>query len=46
MFFFFFCNKSVLFTNIPLNETIDVCINKVLQETFINEYLKMIFVIY
>ena len=39
---------DVLFTNIPLDETIDICVKKLFQtpELWLKEYLKMIFVIY
>ena len=39
---------DVLFNNIPLDETIDICVKKLFQtpELWLKEYLKMIFVIY
>ena len=41
-------NVDALFANIPLDETIDICIDKPFlnPETFLKEYLKMVFVIY
>ena len=39
---------DALFTNIPLDETIDICVKKLFKtpDTLVKEYLKMIFVIY
>ena len=39
---------DVLFTNIPLDEAIDICIKKLFKtpDTVVKKYLKMIFVIY
>ena len=41
-------DADALFTNIPLDETIDICVKKLFKtpDTLVKEYLKMIFVIY